>query len=397
MASPKKVKASVAPVTTGHDSPDRMEGMNPERVLRLRRNPTPKDDEPSDQEVAGSAPQKTGANCQTLGAGPPRSSSSRDESSSQSSKTNDQSVMLVKRPRIAGAPTPVLARAKRSHSRLEDGEDSPQKGHEKAPSPRAKFHSKYLESLLHYHRFQLTVKPSPTKNGAPAPLTCDRLITNAGLLLNEMIRSQTSIPMLPFPSSAGDGRRFDQTIRGQMLDAIWRDLTPTSKYSIARQLRKIVTAMREVSPDNKVPLLGSVSSGPYTIMLDKHRKNTHWVIRSQATHSDFIDFLQLSFQPTVPRAVSTTLARQFRASYSLVLSHGELGPRHIIVDNSKIVAILGWNCAGWYPEWWDYVKFFETASRRENQDWYDYAGEIFQDTYPTELAAYQGFARCQKP
>ncbi|UKZ78424.1 hypothetical protein TrVFT333_006164 [Trichoderma virens FT-333] len=60
------------------------------------------------------------------------------------------------------------------------------------------------------------------------------------------------------------------------------------------------------------------------------------------------------------------------------------------------LCILGWDSGGWYPEWWEYVKFFEARTAPENQDWYDYARDIFVETFPNELVAYQGIARCQR-
>ncbi|KZZ87923.1 hypothetical protein AAL_08254 [Moelleriella libera RCEF 2490] len=67
------------------------------------------------------------------------------------------------------------------------------------------------------------------------------------------------------------------------------------------------------------------------------------------------------------------------------------------MDGRRIHLVLGWDCAGWYPEWWDYVKFFEARTSDVNLDWYDYATQIFDKDFPTELAAFQGIVRCQTP
>ena len=39
-----------------------------------------------------------------------------------------------------------------------------------------------------------------------------------------------------------------------------------------------------------------------------------------------------------------------------VFTHGEVAPDNILVKDSKVVAILDWNQAGYYPEYWEYVK-----------------------------------------
>lgn len=132
-------------------------------------------------------------------------------------------------------------------------------------------------------------------------------------------------------------------------------------------------------------------------MLDKHQNHTYWAVRSEPKHSTFVAFLLSSCYTTVPGPVTATLADQLKRMASVVLSHGEICPKNIIVDQGKIIAITGWDCAGWYPDWWDYVKFFEARTSSKNSDWYEYAGEIFDQEFPAELAAYQGLVRCQTP
>lgn len=34
-----------------------------------------------------------------------------------------------------------------------------------------------------------------------------------------------------------------------------------------------------------------------------------------------------------------------------VLTHGDLSPRNIMVDGSKVTGIVDWDNAGFYPEW----------------------------------------------
>lgn len=121
--------------------------------------------------------------------------------------------------------------------------------------------------------------------------------------------------------------------------------------------------------------------------------------------STFVKFLFTSFDHSNPKPVANTLAAQLSQAMTPawtttttfkapVFTHGDINPRNIVVRDNKIVALLGWSCAGWYPQWWEYVKFFEAKTGPQNRDWYDLAGEIFPCEYPAELAAYQGLLRC---
>jgi hypothetical protein len=40
----------------------------------------------------------------------------------------------------------------------------------------------------------------------------------------------------------------------------------------------------------------------------------------------------------------------------IVLTHGDLVPRNILVRNGNVVGIVDWEMAGFYPEYWEYVK-----------------------------------------
>ncbi|KHN94243.1 Aminoglycoside phosphotransferase [Metarhizium album ARSEF 1941] len=214
----------------------------------------------------------------------------------------------------------------------------------------------YLASLLQSWTLRLKLEPKPTKKSVPTSSTHMEQITSVGLL-NRLSASQ--------------------------------------KYDMARRIRKLVSQLRKIPQKNA--RLGSSISGEFSLMLDKHQNNTHWAVRPEPSHSMFISFLMSSFWDSVPGPVGATLADQLKREAPLAMSHGHICPQNIIVDKFQIVAITGWDCAGWYPDWWEYVKFFEARTSDKNSDWYEYAGEIFSQEFPTELAIYQGVVRCQTP
>lgn len=271
-----------------------------------------------------------------------------------------------------------------------------------APPPNP--HTVYLETLLQPHCLLLTLR-SRLGDGSQVVSTQYRSVTQAGLLLGEAIQDQLDLPILRLPAPAQVAGGLERTVEGELLEGIWYNLTPEAKYAYARQLRHILNNMRlnmaqtrstAAAPQAKRNLLGSAFAGPYSLILDQHVQNTYWAVRSKPTCGQFVAFLTSSFVSSVPASVATALACHFRPDYAVRFTHGDLSPRNIVVQNSKIVCILGWDSGGWYPEWWEYVKFFEARTTPENQDWYDYATHIFVDTFPAELVAYQGIARCQR-
>lgn len=271
--------------------------------------------------------------------------------------------------------------------------------------PASNRHTHYLGSLLRYRRLRLILEPKETRQRAPLAKIYDRWVSDAGLLINDIVHEYANLPMLRLPRTvkaderllAADGS-LDRVAHGSLLEDVWSELGIEAKHDIARQLRRLVDQMRKTpqpSHHGEGRLVGSAFSSTYSLMLDKRQNGTEWVIRSAPTQREFIAFLIKTVDSSVPEHVAASIAAQFRLSGPLVLSHSELSPQNIIVNEGKIVAIIGWDCAGWYPEWWDYVKFFE--ARTQWHDWYDYVGDIFQRWFQGDLMAYQALMRCRRP
>ena len=51
------------------------------------------------------------------------------------------------------------------------------------------------------------------------------------------------------------------------------------------------------------------------------------------------------------------ISKSHGVKHDLVFTHADLNLRNILVDESvKISGIVDWECAGWYPEYWEYTK-----------------------------------------
>lgn len=42
--------------------------------------------------------------------------------------------------------------------------------------------------------------------------------------------------------------------------------------------------------------------------------------------------------------------------YKICFTHGDLGVQNILVRDAKVVALIDWECAGWYPGYWEYTR-----------------------------------------
>uniref|UniRef100_A0A0B7KC47 Aminoglycoside phosphotransferase domain-containing protein n=1 Tax=Bionectria ochroleuca TaxID=29856 RepID=A0A0B7KC47_BIOOC len=150
-----------------------------------------------------------------------------------------------------------------------------------------------------------------------------------------------------------DGRSIRMSyVHGESPDTLWPSMTVNQKKDIASQLRIIIEQMRSVTPPAN--LIGACDG---TEIRD-----------------------------------TRAFTRRLRTNHRVVLTHCDLAPRNILVQEGKIQGLVDWEDSGWYPEYWEYVKFFQ---RPADKDWKLYAQEIFPELYHEELVTFIAMSRFQ--
>lgn len=102
---------------------------------------------------------------------------------------------------------------------------------------------------------------------------------------------------------------------------------------------------------------------------------------TEAAFNEFLLSNTISTTPTIYRKMLQHLVST--TAHKILFTHGDLSPTNIIVKEGRIVGIVDWEYAGWYPEYWEFVQFF----RAVYADYRDYADIIFATLYPAELMA----------
>ncbi|KAI0393458.1 hypothetical protein F5Y17DRAFT_458920 [Xylariaceae sp. FL0594] len=90
----------------------------------------------------------------------------------------------------------------------------------------------------------------------------------------------------------------------------------------------------------------------------------------------------------VPAVMRQAFALRLRTDHRVVLSHCDLAPRNIMVQDGTITGLIDWEFCGWYPEYWEYVKFFQ----RSGPDWLAYVEDIFPELYHQDFVDYFALA-----
>jgi hypothetical protein len=159
-------------------------------------------------------------------------------------------------------------------------------------------------------------------------------------------------------------------VPGKTLKLAWAELDEASKSRVCQDIWDLVAKIRTISrPDDlgpelyrtvdgspsRDPLLGSSSDIPPRDLDDDTLRNriyTRFVDSNGLSYHDSQDLLDL-----LPRS---------RVS---VFTHGDIGPRNIIVDESgSITALLDWESSGWFPDYWEFAQMMKFCDPLEH-DW----------------------------
>ncbi|GAP91906.2 putative phosphotransferase enzyme family protein [Rosellinia necatrix] len=172
------------------------------------------------------------------------------------------------------------------------------------------------------------------------------------------VRAHTTIPVPAVVDSAWD-RVTMEYVEGRTLQQAWPVLTAAERAGILAELGGYIAQMRALRGTTTlgrlngqgvvVPSIMTRSGGPFGSLAEMH----DWLVRPPK---------RLEAQSMYWHQITTQLG----ADYPIVFTHGDIASRNIIVRDGRIVALLDWELAGWYPEYWEYVFALRGL---DNLDW----------------------------
>ncbi|EGN94207.1 hypothetical protein SERLA73DRAFT_155939 [Serpula lacrymans var. lacrymans S7.3] len=157
-----------------------------------------------------------------------------------------------------------------------------------------------------------------------------------------------------------------QWVDGENLEEAWDELSGDEKDIVFGQLREMV--FRRLTPLGESYYVGGAG----------HKPCTDHIIFDQGPFTDISSFNTALLEIASPyfrwnwlSIVERSLART--NAYCIVFTHGDLHISNILVHRTAlddgeqrwgIAALIGWECAGWYPEHWEYVKALSSVRWR---------------------------------
>lgn len=197
------------------------------------------------------------------------------------------------------------------------------------------------------------------------------------------ISDNTSIPVprvvnYGIDPVTGEGYIEMEFIQGKTLKDKLSDMTPEEIDKISLQLNNILSQLTSISKN----YIGSIDPENYRI------DDPIITINSSIRNIEEFNEILLN-NASNPMAMFSCIFRKMlfqNTHYKFVLTHGDLLPRNIIVDNeNNIKCILDWEVMGFYPEYWEFVKMGQCSWK---SPWWEILSKL-NIKYYQELSIFQ--------
>ncbi|PPQ63973.1 hypothetical protein CVT24_009097 [Panaeolus cyanescens] len=142
---------------------------------------------------------------------------------------------------------------------------------------------------------------------------------------------------------------------GVPLISVLESMTDDELDIVARQMREILQKMATV----KSSTLGNVNGGP---LCNPFFGWQHSPPRAFQSCSEFIDYFRRLLTPVIGSRDIEAILQHMPIDDDIHFVHGDLLPQNIMVEGTRITAVIDWCTAGFYPAYWEYCTMHNPHS-----------------------------------
>ena len=184
----------------------------------------------------------------------------------------------------------------------------------------------------------------------------------------KLIDRHTSVPCYKVLAvyNRPEGRLVEyEAYPGKPLEQAWPGMSAHQKNKVIGDLGRFVEQLRKMQPP-KHCVVGDATLGA---ALD-HRFGSGRVGPFFSIQA-FQEFERRGHKPDDFPEKEVQIVHAPTKPYVLKFTHANLCPRNILVDEAgRIVALIGWESSGWYPEYWEYTQMCHLTPKTMG-DWLD--------------------------
>ncbi|KAF2007407.1 kinase-like protein [Amniculicola lignicola CBS 123094] len=193
----------------------------------------------------------------------------------------------------------------------------------------------------------------------------------------QFVAKYTSVPVpRVYCAFANSNRAYIvmERIHGDPVGLGWLKRSEESRIKILDQLKDMVGELRHITPPTGIGV-AQVDGGP---LYDPRLPGTSNHFGPFRTIQDFHKHLRggLEAHPVHEPEISALISQQDKLQSASVFTHGDLSSLNVLASGDKIVGIIDWETAGWYPSYWEYTTAWNVNP--QNQFWRDEVDKFLQ-------------------
>ncbi|KAG8156826.1 hypothetical protein KVR01_013239 [Diaporthe batatas] len=161
-----------------------------------------------------------------------------------------------------------------------------------------------------------------------------------------------------------------EKIEGTPLDQVWDGFDDNTKSHLCQDIWTIVQKLQGIPrPAELLHIYQCSTDGTPSddvLIKDLNSPPTHLLSDEAVRARIYERYLYFN-----GRLYEGTLPDMLPRSEVSVFTHGDLTPRNIIVEGSRVAGIIDWEDSGWFPDYWEYANIMKPSRDKDWMQWMD--------------------------
>ncbi|KAF2006804.1 kinase-like protein [Amniculicola lignicola CBS 123094] len=169
------------------------------------------------------------------------------------------------------------------------------------------------------------------------------------------------------------GDLFMSLIPGSTLKDLWDSLDEKTKERLCHDIWSLIGKIRQIPkpPEcNNFFLCSADGSCSQDVYVEDLKSPPQPLVNDAAVRARIFERYYHFYGR---RYTEEEILAMLPHSQSSVFTHGDIAPQNIMVDSHthKITGLIDWEFAGWYPDYWEYLRIHKAINNKNWREWMD--------------------------